>query len=188
VVARKVIPLAVASSWLLVLGAASGCSSAAPPREEVDEGVAVIDSVTAKGEVRALYEASTDLVGGSWVEDTRDWGWCRTPGGANGVQYDLYAFSRGVQLAADPKEIAEQVRALWGKFGHDAKIVHEDIAPHRYILSDPAWLRGSAPNGSLFQFTVGEGYASFSASSACVLGNEAELNSLEPPRSNDQNG
>jgi hypothetical protein len=67
--------------------------------------------------------------------------------------------------------------------GHSVEIVYNDVMePPRFVLSDPAWLTGSAPNGSLYRFTVGMDYASFTATSQCVLGDQSELSKLEPPR------
>jgi hypothetical protein len=69
---------------------------------------------------------------------------------------------------------------MWAEHGHDVKIVFGDkMSRERFILSDPPWLTGSSPDLPLVQFSVGVDYADFSATSRCVIGDEAELGSRE---------
>jgi hypothetical protein len=144
------------------------------------ETTVMTNAFDAKTEALSLYHAMQDLLGGEWNDDTHDWGPCDMSDGKEGVSYALFSQRTYQPLPADPREIAEQAQAIWARFGHPVEIEHnKEMTPPRQILSDPQWLAGSKPNGLLFQFTVGENYADFTARSRCVLGDQEQLNLLE---------
>jgi hypothetical protein len=137
-------------------------------------------ALEAKREVLSLYHAMQYLLGGEWNDDTHGWGPCDMSDGKEGVSYALFSQRIYQPLPAEPRNIAEQAQAVWARFGHSVEIEHNDVmTPPRHILSDPPWLAGSKPDGLLFQFTVGEDYADFTADGRCVLGDQEQLNLLE---------
>ena len=130
----------------------------------------------AKQEVRGLYEATRDLVPGDWFEDTHGWMQCFSAGGEEGAYYDFFSQRREQPLPVDPKTIVEQAQTVWGRLDHPVPIDRDEtLTPPRYILSEPAWMAGSGPDGLLLQFTVGDNYADFIATSRCVIGDSVEL-------------
>ena len=130
----------------------------------------------AKQEVRTLYEATRDLMPGNWFEDTRTWGTCTTANGESGAYYDFLAQRRDQPLPSDPESMAEQAQSVWADHGYPVKIQRDEtLVPPRWILSDPGWLAGTGPDGLLLQFTVGNDYADFIATSRCVAGDTLEL-------------
>jgi hypothetical protein len=144
------------------------------------ETTVITNAFEAKTEALSLYHAMQDLLGGEWNDDTHDWGPCDMSDGKEGVSYALFSQRINQALPADPRKVAEQAQAIWARLGHQVEIEHNDVmTPPRQILSDPPWLAGSKPNGLLFQLTVGENYADFTARSRCVLGDQEQLNLLE---------
>jgi hypothetical protein len=138
------------------------------------------NALEAKREVLSLYQATQDLLGGDWNDDTHNWGPCGTSEGKEGVSYMLFSQRIYQALPADPSKVAAQAQSIWARFGHSVEIEQNDVmTPPRHILSDPPWLAGSEPSGLLVQFTVGEDYADFYATSRCVLGDQEQLNLLE---------
>src|SRR4051812_29136771 len=134
----------------------------------------LMDPIEARNEVRSLYALTKTLVGAGWTEDTRMWGQCTTANGASGVNYNLFAYRLGASQG-EPAGVAEQARERWADNGHRVEIVVDDRkSSERYILSDPPWLTGSSPAIPLVQFSVGEKYADFSATSRCVIGDLEE--------------
>jgi hypothetical protein len=72
--------------------------------------------------------------------------------------------------------VAKVVEAIWADHGHPVKAEYTTaFVQPRYMLSDPAWLAGSGPEGLLVQFTVGDNYADFSATSRCAAGDVGDL-------------
>ncbi|WP_223691246.1 hypothetical protein [Leifsonia poae] len=129
-----------------------------------------------KQEVRALYLASRDLIGGDWIEDTDTWDWCRLPNGTGGAHYTLGSFRTGQPLPIPPDELAEKARDLWAKHGHTVTVEHDfTLTPHRYILSDPPWLTGTGPDRRLVRLSIGENLANFIADSRCIPGDSYEI-------------
>jgi hypothetical protein len=159
-------------------GAKEQLKSASEPTPK--ETNAMTNALEARNEVLSLSQAMQGLLGGDWDDDTHTWAWCRTSDGTEGVAYKLFSLRADQPLPADPKSVAEQAQAIWARFGHPVEIEYDNAQTRpRHILSDPPWLAGSKPNGQLVQFTVGENYADFSATSRCVLGDEEQLNLLE---------
>jgi hypothetical protein len=137
-------------------------------------------TLEAKSGVLLLYHAMQDLLGGEWNDDTHDWGPCDMPDGKEGVSYALFSQRAYQPLPTGSRKLAEQAQEIWARLGHPVEMQHDDVMmPLRHILSDPRWLAGSKPDGSLFQFTIGEDYADFTARSRCVLGDQEQLNLLE---------
>jgi hypothetical protein len=130
-------------------------------------------------EVRAVYEATRGSIAGDWNEAARTWEYCELPDGRDGNHYRLFSQHREQPLG-DPESVARSVQSVWSDHGHSVKIEQDaTLKPPRYILSDPAWLSGSGPEGLLIQFTVGENYADFSATSRCVAGDPVGRDATE---------
>ncbi|MFF1634266.1 hypothetical protein [Leifsonia sp. NPDC058248] len=165
---------------MIILAAVTSCASS-PDSTTSDQSrakdmAAMMTPEQAKQEVRALYEATRDLMPGNWFEDTRTWGTCTTASGESGAYYEFLAQRRDQPLPADPASIAEQAQRVWAAHGHPVRIQRDKtLDPPRWILSDPAWLAGTGPDGLLLQFTVGDDYADFIANSRCVAGDSVEL-------------
>ncbi|MFF1574747.1 hypothetical protein ACFVWR_18560 [Leifsonia sp. NPDC058292] len=166
----------------------AGCT--ASPKDTSKKEGEMLSSAEAKGEVRELYEATKLLVGGDWIEDTRSWERCTTEVGDVGVRYHFYTVRASQPLQDRPENVAEQVRSVWREHGHAIdEITHNtDMKPPRSIVSDPPWLGGSAPNGSLFQVMVGTDFANYLATSRCVLGDLDALRATETSHLDDGSG
>lgn len=167
----------------LVVAALSGCAhvpgSAAPDQSNANKS-AVMTPEQAKEEARSLYEATRDLMPGDWIEYTREWSPCTTSAGVEGASYDLFSQRRAQVLPADPRTVVEQAQRVWARFGHPVEIDQDKtLVPPRWILSDPARMAGSGPDGLLMQFSVGDDYADFMATSRCAAGDPLELSLAE---------
>jgi uncharacterized protein YceK len=167
----------------LMVAALSGCAhvpgSTAPDQSSANKS-AVMTPEQAKEEARSLYEATRDPMPGDWVEYTREWSPCTTSAGDEGASYDLISQLRAQVLPADPRTVAEQTQRVWARFGHPVEVDRDEtLTPPRYILSEPAWMAGSGPDGLLLQFTVGDDYADFIGTSRCVAGDSLELSLAE---------
>lgn len=129
----------------------------------------------AKAQVMGLYRASAAVVGTDGWQSDGEWTDCTGHGKAPRASWDLFSQRRSA-LAQSPKAVITQVRRVWSDKGHRVKVVSDDnIHPARLVLSDPPYLSGSSPDGSLYQFTVGEDYSDFRATSACVPGDSYKL-------------
>jgi hypothetical protein len=130
----------------------------------------------ARDEVLNLYTPTSTLIGGTWNKALVEWDECTDSAGKSGVFFNFYA-QRRAQPLDDPDAVAEQARALWAERGHAVKVVADDsLTPPRRILSDPAWMSGSSPDGLLLQLTIGTDYADFTGTSRCVPGDLDDLN------------
>ena len=162
----------VAALPVVALGIAmlGGCSAA--PATTAAKGVEMIGWEQAEAEVRTIFEATKELMGGTWEEDTRSWGACDTRDIAGGVAHSFLAIRSPEPLPGDPEIIAEKLREIWHAHGRTVeKITYdESMDPPRHIVSDPPWLAGRSPDGSLYQSTIGTDYASFQAKSRCANG------------------
>ena len=157
----------------------AGCTTVVPQHHSSATSKATVHEMTpaeSKAEVMDLYDATTKLVGGNWSLEG-DWSDCTPEGGKAHAYFDLGAQRRAQPLQAEPDVVVKQVQELWASKGHRVKVVSEPtLTPPRLILSDPAWLSGSYPDGRLFQFSVGKDYADFSATGRCVPGDSYYLN------------
>lgn len=123
-----------------------------------------------------LYHATIGAIGGQWDSEGA-WNECKLPGGTSGAMYTFSSDRRDQTLPTNPDTMVGKIRELWRSRGHDVAIVREpSLTPPRLILSDPAWMSGSYPDGRLFQFSVGNAYADFRATSRCIPGDYYYLN------------
>ncbi|MFF1877224.1 hypothetical protein [Leifsonia sp. NPDC058230] len=133
-----------------------------------------------KQEVELLYELTRDAVPGDWDYADHTWTYCATSDGRDGAHFNIFSQRREQPLPNSPESVANMVESIWADQGHPVKAEYSaDFPQPRWILSDPAWLAGSGPEGLLVQFTVGDDYADFSATSRCVAGDLAELSFVE---------
>jgi hypothetical protein len=172
--------LALAVSTIITLAAVTSCaahpSSTTSGHSSAKDIAAMMTPDQAKQEVRVLYEATRDLMPGDWFEDTHGWVQCFTPRGEEGAYYDFFSQRRAQPLPADPKTIVERAQTVWARLGHPVQVDRDEtLTPPRYVLSEPAWMAGSGPDGLLLQFTVGDDYADFIGTSRCVVGDSLEL-------------
>jgi hypothetical protein len=156
-----------------------GCGATAPRNTETPrrEGTSPVKTpVEVKQEIEALYELTSDAVSGDWDYAMHTWTYCPTSDGRDGGEFNIFSKRRGQPLPSDPESVAKVVEAIWADHGHPVKAEYStDFVEPRYILSDPAWLAGSSPDGLLVQFTVGDNYADFGATSRCVAGDVGDL-------------
>jgi hypothetical protein len=176
--------LALAVGATLTMAALASCAPALRPTESHQSDASATNAAMtpkqAKQELRALYEATRDLMPGEWFEDTHGWVQCFTAGGDEGAYYDFFSQRHAQPLPADPQTIVERAQAVWVRLGHPVPVDHDEtLTPPRYILSEPARMAGSGPDGLLLQFTVGDDYADFIGTSRCVAGDSLELSLAE---------
>lgn len=87
-----------------------------------------------------------------------------------------FTSERRIALSLEPAEVASRVSDRWEQIGVDAQLsIDEQLNPVRYILSDPPYLSGVNPDGSLTQLWLGAEFANFSYTSPCVVGDIFEL-------------
>ncbi|MFF1574748.1 hypothetical protein ACFVWR_18565 [Leifsonia sp. NPDC058292] len=166
---------------------ASGCSSAPPAMAKHETKRAELTSEEAKAEIREMYELTKNSVGGTWTTYSRNWWTCSSSEAEPRAAYSMMYRRAGQPLPSDPADVAEQLREIWSAHGHRVEVVFDKSTRRdHYILSDPPWLSGSSPDLPLIQFTVGEDYASFKATSRCVPGDYGELGTQEPERGQDE--
>ncbi|GAA0424189.1 hypothetical protein GCM10009543_19050 [Leifsonia naganoensis] len=124
----------------------------------------------AKAEVEKLYEQTLAIVGDGWdAPSSASWGAC----GKWSLGKDRDSWSRFTQrfgqLEEPPEEIAARVAELWNGLGYAVRVVADDtLTPPRKVVSYPGYLAGTTSDGFGALFTVGDGYADFSAGSRCV--------------------
>lgn len=158
----------------------AGCGATGAPRgtqtPRTEETIPVRTPVEVKQEIEALYELTRDAVPGEWELAGYTWTYCGTSDGRDGGHFNIYSKRVGQPLPSDPESVAKVVEAIWADHGHPVKAEYSTaFVEPRYILSDPAWLAGSGPEGLLVQFSVGDNYANFSATSRCVAGDLGEI-------------
>lgn len=122
-----------------------------------------------------LYSAAQEVLGQDGWDLDRQWFSC-------GLQDDvaLIQLSVSSRLAADlpgrPADLVDRVKGKWATFGvHAETAVDTTLDPVRYILSDPPYLAGVNPDGSLSDLWIGTGIVKFSYVSPCVPGDIFEL-------------
>jgi hypothetical protein len=161
-----------------------GCGAMGTPKRtdtpRAEETSPVMTPEEAKQEIEELYELTRDAVSGDWDYSMHTWTSCETSEGRDGGEFNIFSKRRGQPLRSDPESVAKMVEAIWADHGHPVKAEYStDFTEPRFILSDPAWLAGSGPEGLLVQFTVGDDYADFGATSRCVAGDVGEMSFIE---------
>ncbi|UAJ79725.1 hypothetical protein IT072_01085 [Leifsonia sp. ZF2019] len=150
---------------LAVSAVISGCSTAA-----VEERNHELDHHRAKAEVDSLYTQTLAIVGDGWnPPSSEEWRGCgRTSMAGENESWSRFTQRFG-QLDETPQRLAEKVAELWTKLGYPVHVVSDDrMSPPREVVSYPAYLTGTTQDGFGAVFTVGDGYADFSAGSRCV--------------------
>ncbi|WP_353664397.1 hypothetical protein [Microbacterium sp. che218] len=149
--------------------ALTACSSAA---DNEGTGMTPAEILTRAKEVFA--DARVGVGEDGWTEDQK-WLSC---GLINEIPHVQLTFTseRRIPLSLEPAEVASRVSDRWAQIGVDAQLsIDEQLNPVRYILSDPPYLSGVNPDGSLTQLWLGADFANFSYTSPCVVGDIFEL-------------
>ncbi len=147
-----------------LMGVVSGCSRA-------EEGERGVDRDVAKAEVEELYEETLAVVGPGWgwSDAESSWGGCARSSRSDNTDSWSRVNQRFGDLNAPALTIAERVAEEWNRLGYSVKVETDDtLTPPRKVVSYPAYLTGTTPEGFGAVFTVGEGYADFRGYSRCV--------------------
>lgn len=165
---RKFLSLVAVCAVLL-----SACSAT----PEIDKSE-IMTPEEAKSQVSGLLTRAQSIVGaGEWAE-TRSWGPCPLAGREGEVQWTLGA-QLFVSLTGEPRGYAAQVADEWRNLGL-SPTVSSDTSPsaNTYIVSDPAAMTGTRPDGSFTQISISPNVIFFRGNSVCVRG---RLEDLEAP-------
>lgn len=147
-----------------LMGVLSGCSTA-------EEGERSVDRDGAKAEVEELYEETLAVVGPGWgwSDAESSWGGCARSSRSDNTDSWSRVNQRFGELNAPALTIAERVAKEWNRLGYSVKVETDDtLNPPRKVVSYPAYLTGTTPEGFGAVFTVGEDYADFRGYSRCV--------------------
>jgi hypothetical protein len=154
-------PFAIA---LIVVGLSAGCSQSASEGGDIHVG-----HEEAKAEIEEIYQRTVVIVGDGWNKPESSWGGCARSSRSDNTDSWSRVNQRFGDLNAPALTIAERVAEEWNRLGYSVKVETDDtLTPPRKVVSYPAYLTGTTPEGFGAVFTVGEGYADFRGYSRCV--------------------
>ncbi|WP_285116072.1 hypothetical protein [Leifsonia sp. fls2-241-R2A-40a] len=121
-----------------------------------------------RAEVDRLSDAARQAMGSTWTVEEREWTLCRGRfGTVERESLSVSTQSRGV--TDPPATVADRVAAAWLALGYATKVVDElGYSRPTKVVSFPAYLTGTDPDGFLVSFTVNDAVATFSGASRCV--------------------